>query len=178
MSIRSVSSSSKGKRSVSLAGKGHNKVVEADFDDDVAPFAIVAKAYFRREAAFGKAFPPRNAILRENFIMEGLRIAAEELHDPQYISLLKRIASKDEKQFKRLMAFVSCLMNICVYKVFINTYLYLRRCMGRETLPRLLLLERVLLSIITMGYLPRSLDVLLETESNGFSMSLSFALVA
>jgi len=113
MSIRSSSSSSRGKRSVSqklIAGKGRNKIVEADFDEDVAPFAISAKAYFRREAVFGKAFPPRNAVLREKFVMEGLRNAAEELNDPRYIRLLKRIASDDEQQFKRLMAFVSHLI--------------------------------------------------------------------
>ncbi|KAF9533417.1 hypothetical protein CPB83DRAFT_889929 [Crepidotus variabilis] len=57
-----------------------SKVVEADFEGSVLSFAIAAKAYFRREASFGSAFPPRAVLERDQFLYDMLLAAAEE-HD-------------------------------------------------------------------------------------------------
>jgi len=88
---------------------GSGKVTERDFTSSFLPFATFAKRFFQREAALGGAFPPRGAVQRNSFILDGLADAAdlyESEGETGFKQILHNIAIKDSIQFNNLMTFV------------------------------------------------------------------------
>ena len=74
-------------------------------------FAIHAKSYFHKQAAFGFAFPPRGPVERHDFISKLLEEAANEPDDDAmadtYYQLVSDLAnSADSNLFEKLCTFV------------------------------------------------------------------------
>ena len=91
------------------------------------------KSYFRQQAAFGFAFPPRGPVEHHDFILKLLEDAAREPADntttETYLQLVSDLANANENLFEKLSTFVRYYINF----VFLRTELLSRLCMERDS---------------------------------------------
>ena len=82
-------------------------------------FAILAKASFRKKAAFGCAFPPCAPVERNEFILQLLLDTANENHThnstENYPRLVIQVAKFNEDLFDKLCTFVSAGHSLSLY---------------------------------------------------------------
>ncbi|KAF9521395.1 hypothetical protein CPB83DRAFT_841298 [Crepidotus variabilis] len=101
----------KGKKKSKKAKGGDNfdgsKVVEQDFPSQVLPLAKQCKAFFRKQASFGSAFPPRGLLERESYILNLLMDAANDDKDnsAMFVDLLKQISKQYPTLYCQLATF-------------------------------------------------------------------------
>jgi hypothetical protein len=103
------------------------KVTESSFNDQpsVKSFAVLAKAYFRKQAAFGAAFPPRPPVERNAFILKMLHDCAEEAtsdtaNEEDYVELVERLSSESGQAFDNLCSFVGDMASDRIAELFFH----------------------------------------------------------
>ncbi|KAF9529452.1 hypothetical protein CPB83DRAFT_893542, partial [Crepidotus variabilis] len=101
--------SGKTTRKKARASEDHDssKVVECDFPSEILPLARQGKAYFRKRAAFGSAFPPRGLLERDAYIYDLLMEAAKDEAETSdlFVDLLKQCSDRYPILYAKLATF-------------------------------------------------------------------------
>jgi hypothetical protein len=111
MSVQSIHK--KGKKSRREKSKRKTKVTEKAFSSvpHLKDLAIFSKAYFRQQASFGYAFPPRAPVQRNDFILKLLGESVLEFGKEAALqidaNLIPGMAAHHEDLFEDLCSFVS-----------------------------------------------------------------------
>ena len=102
---KNKSGQSESRRNVKITEEAFNAVPH------LKNFAILAKAYFRKQAAFGSAFPPRAPVEWNEFILQLLKNTVKDNDTDNsaenYSVLVSELAQDNEDLFDKLCTFVS-----------------------------------------------------------------------